>query len=412
MSTLGNDSGYEPLCNTNRSISKEKSPVSEASRDSSISRDSNITSRDSNITLKGSSISRDSSTSRETASSIEISTNIALQLSKSNNTLAKFRELWWTQGNIHPSAKWEEASDVDWEKYTERTDFFNVHGSWEWINGNVYVYELPLGPHETCSRAIDRAICSEDRQWTLINLGSTRTKADNMGKEADGSFIPKHKPNINSNGRDGSDSHKPWPNLAIEVALSETETHLLDVVKNYWLSPGRAHDAIAVKLVPSDKIVSRIKVWHFCTDNRTLGELVPVTEFGFNTIDDENQILIQPQQFTININAECLFHGMSSDFRIPASIPNPLIIDFYNVLKNTQYMINSLKELNFKLAFKITKLRKENAKIFELRKEKDLLIAKIIELEQSAKENTKKSTKLRDNAKNRTDSIRKLNLKL
>ncbi|KAF0548397.1 hypothetical protein F8M41_026104 [Gigaspora margarita] len=243
MSTLGNDSGYEPLCNTNRSISKEKSPVSEASsnttsrdsnitsRDSSISRDSNITSRDSNITLKGSSISRDSSTSRETASSIEISTNTALQLLKSNNTLAKFRELWWTQGNIHPSAKWEEASlpyllisDVDWEKYTERTDFFNVHGSWEWINGNVYVYELPLGPHETCSRAIDRVICSKDPEMTLINLGSTRTKADNMGKEADGSFIPKHKPNVNSNGRDGSDSICRVLNITIVIINQVSNT--------------------------------------------------------------------------------------------------------------------------------------------------------------------------------------------
>ncbi|CAG8614314.1 4533_t:CDS:2, partial [Ambispora leptoticha] len=250
-------------------------------------------------------------------------------------TLAKFRELWWIQGNIHPSAKWEEASDVDWEKYAERTDFFNVH-VWEWINGNVYVYELPLGPHETCSRAIGRLICSKDPEMTLINLGSTRTRAGNMGKEADGSFIPKRKPNVNSHGREGLNSHKPWPNLAIEVASSETEAHLLDAVKNYWLQPGRAHDAIAIKLIRCDTVISRIKVWHFCTDNRISGELVPVTEFGFETIDDNNQILIQPQQFTININTECLFHGMPSDFRIPASIPNPLDIDFYYVLSNME----------------------------------------------------------------------------
>ncbi|CAG8787182.1 45720_t:CDS:2, partial [Gigaspora margarita] len=244
MSTLGNVSNYEPL-------SKEKSSVNEASKKYRRN-------------------------------------NTIFKLLKSNNTLAKFRELWWTQGNIHPSAKWEEASDVDWEKYTERTDFFKVRGSWEWINGQDLM------------------------GLVLEQLKGTR--AGNMEKEADGSFIPSNKPYVNSNGREGSDSHLPWPNLAIEVTSLETKAHLLDAIKNYWLSSGRAHDAIALKLVRSDTIISRIKVWHFCTDNRTLGELVPVTEFGFETIDDNNQILIQPQQFTININTECLFYKMPSDF--------------------------------------------------------------------------------------------------
>ncbi|RIB12832.1 hypothetical protein C2G38_2327613 [Gigaspora rosea] len=294
MSTLGNVSGY---CNTNSSMSKEKALL----------------------------------VRHQEVFSIITNSNTTFQLSKYNSTLAKFRELWWTQGNIHPSAKWEEASlpcllisDVDWEKFTERTDFFNVHGSWEWINGNVYVYELPLGPHETCVKGIERLINLKDPEMTVIGLGATRTRAGNMGKEADGSFMPNFKPNVNSNGREGPDSHLPWPNLVIEVASLEREAHLLDAVKNYWLRPGRAHDAIAVKLVRSDTIISRIKVWHFCTDNRTLGELVPVTEFGFETLDDK-QILIQPQQFTINIKTECLFHGMPSDFLIPALIPNLLL---------------------------------------------------------------------------------------
>ncbi|RHZ56494.1 hypothetical protein Glove_401g7 [Diversispora epigaea] len=278
--------------------------------------------------------------------STEISSDVTIQLSKSND-LTKFRELWWIQGNIHPKAHWEEASlpyllksNVDWKKYTERTDFFNVHGSWEWIDGSVYVYELPLGPHETCSRAIDREIYLKDPERILVSLGSTRTRAGSMGKEADGSFIPKRKSNVNSNGREGPYSHKPWPNLAIEVAFSETEEHLLNVVKNYWLYPGRAHDAIAVKLVQFDKIISIIKVWHFCTDNRTpMRELVPVTEFEFRTIDDNDQILIEPQQYMINIKIECLFHGMPSTSQTspstsqtPSSITNPLTIDFYDVL--------------------------------------------------------------------------------
>ncbi len=55
-------------------------------------------------------------------------------------------------------------------------------------------------------------------------------------------------------------------------------------------------------------------------------------EFEFKTIDDNNKILIQPQQYTISINTKCLFHGMPSDFHIPASISNPLVINFYDVL--------------------------------------------------------------------------------
>ena len=65
-------------------------------------------------------------------------------------------------------------SDVDWEKYSERTDMYNVHGRWEWINRNVYVYELPLGPHEVCTGAIEGEIRLADPQRMLISLRSAR----------------------------------------------------------------------------------------------------------------------------------------------------------------------------------------------------------------------------------------------
>ncbi len=49
---------------------------------------------------------------------------------------------------------------------------FDVHGSLEQINGNVY--ELPLGRHETCSEAIKGEIQLKDPERILIGLGSTR----------------------------------------------------------------------------------------------------------------------------------------------------------------------------------------------------------------------------------------------
>nr|CAG8578660.1 4490_t:CDS:2 [Entrophospora candida] len=259
MKTLGSDSSYKPLYITD--VSREKSEVS-------------------------SSTSRDSSNSRETANSdAEISNDNAtlLQLSESKNIiLTKFQELWWIQGNMHPSAKWEEAFDVDWEKYSERTDMFDVHGNWEWIDRKVYVYELPLRPHEICSSCQSFTLLDNSNMLLIIEY-IKGTKVGAIGKEANGSYIPWGKPRANSNGCEGPDSYKPWPNLVIEIASSETEKHLLNAVKNYWLYPGRAHDAIAV-----------------------------------------------------NISTKCLFHGMPSDFHIPASISNPLIIDFYEILHDME----------------------------------------------------------------------------
>ncbi|CAG8645228.1 8944_t:CDS:2 [Funneliformis mosseae] len=197
---------------------------------------------------------------------------------------------------------------------------YNVHGRWEWINGNVYVYELPLGPHEFCTDAIEGRVRLADPQEELIYSRSTH---NNKGKEADGSFLSFDKPEVNSNGREGPNSVLPWPNLIIEVAFSESEAHLLNAVKDYWLQPGRAHDAIAVKLIRSDTIISKMKS----------EELIPVSEFGFNTIDDKGQFLIQPQQHTIDLKVKCLFHGMPPTFQIPTSISDPITIDFYYVLR-------------------------------------------------------------------------------
>ncbi|CAG8755227.1 595_t:CDS:2, partial [Funneliformis caledonium] len=90
----------------------------------------------------------------------------------------RFRNLWWIDGNIHLSANWDEAFDVDWEKYSVRTDMYNVHGS-----------------------AIEREITFADPQRML-----TSTKASNKKKEPDGSFLPFDKPDLNSNGREGPNS--------------------------------------------------------------------------------------------------------------------------------------------------------------------------------------------------------------
>ncbi|CAG8596791.1 21815_t:CDS:2 [Cetraspora pellucida] len=241
--------------------------------------------------------------------------------------LMKFRQLWWDQGNIHPKANWENAplpyelkSNVSWDQYAERTDKNNVHGMWEWNNGRVFVYELPSAPHESACAELTR----------LFAFALAATKAESMGKEADGCIRPKKKPGVDSDGCDGL--HQPWPNLVVEVAYSESEEHLFDKIKNYWLRPNRVHDVIAIKIEPSkapEMIPSRMTAWYFCTDNRIANDNLNPIEYEFGTIDKfGNRLNIQPGQCIINIQLECLYKGMQSDFQLPThALPNPISID-------------------------------------------------------------------------------------
>ncbi|CAG8720686.1 4968_t:CDS:2, partial [Funneliformis mosseae] len=82
--------------NTYRRSSLKETSSNEASSYVSTSRDS--------------SASRDSTTSSETASSVAKTSDATFQPPKSNDVLTKFRNLWWSDGNIHPSANWDEAS--------------------------------------------------------------------------------------------------------------------------------------------------------------------------------------------------------------------------------------------------------------------------------------------------------------
>ncbi|CAG8492829.1 2911_t:CDS:2 [Ambispora gerdemannii] len=161
--------------------------------------------------------------------------------------LAEYKALL-RQRNIHPEAKWEEATlpyvlaeDVTLNEYEHRTDEFNVHGLWEWTNYKV----------SGCSDV-------DDTDSRIMSCGSTRTRADGCGKEADAPFRPKKSGVPAPTGSDGK--RKPW--IIVEVAFSESIDHVLNKVKNYWLKDlSRAHDAIIVKidLVSEDEAPSRMQ---------------------------------------------------------------------------------------------------------------------------------------------------------
>ncbi|CAG8611396.1 16011_t:CDS:2, partial [Cetraspora pellucida] len=187
-----------------------------------------------------------------------ITSSTSISSIEETDEIKKYRYFWWKTGNIHPKARWEEATlpyvlktGVTLDEYIEQTDKHNVHALWEWENGTVRVIELPSSYHEDCIGTIIRKLgvvfdAVSNTPFDVIFSGATTTKTRGGCKEADGSLRPVGKPQVPRGGSDGR--NKPWPNLVIEVAYAETEAHLKDKIENYWILPNRVHDAIAIKL--------------------------------------------------------------------------------------------------------------------------------------------------------------------
>ncbi|RIA82092.1 hypothetical protein C1645_789039 [Glomus cerebriforme] len=271
-----------------------------------------------------------------------------------------YRNLWWDKGEFNKKAKWEEevtlpyvlAKGITIEDYEERVEKFNIHGCWEWLNGEVIIYELPSMPHEVgigaiTSDIIESLIPVKRTDAEIYSCGATRTRDSTRGKEADASFRPK-KPAVTA--PDGSDrDNRPWPNLVVEVAYTETMEHVEEALK-YWLSPGRAHDCIIVKIdpVPSGQVPVRMRAWHYCIDDRRTRNNIPHrTEFEFGTQDGAGTGQnITPGQRIINISLDCLYH----DFKQPDPpaqpiqprnlLPDPIPLDFYYVQRAIREMFN------------------------------------------------------------------------
>ncbi|CAG8713642.1 15384_t:CDS:2, partial [Funneliformis mosseae] len=180
------------------------------------------------------------------------------------------------------------ATNITIEDYEERTKKFNIHSCWEWVEGNIVIYEVPSMPHEIGISAIVKEIMDACRPvkgtpFQIYSIGSTRIRDRNCEKEADASFCPKKPAVTTLNRSDGNDN--PWPNLVVEVAYTETLDHVEEALK-YWLSLGRAHDCIIVKIdpVPQGQVSVRMRAWHYCvSDRRTRNNIPARTMFEFGT---------------------------------------------------------------------------------------------------------------------------------
>jgi len=302
--------------------------------------------------ISGSELNDNVTTPITSTSSNQSSTLVVHKPDKEDEELKKLRRLWWEEGNIHPQAKWEEtklpyiiAEGITLEEYEERTDKFNIRCCWEWVEFKVIIYELPSEHHENFIGSISTAIIMEcspvyETNASIGNQGATRTRADNSQKEADQCFRPT-KPLVQSpSGRDGD--RAAWPNLVIEVAYSESESHVLKKVKEFWLGNfSRVHDVIVIKIDPvSEKYEppTRMQAWHFCiTDKRfRYRDIEHRTYFEFGTHDkDGNPTNIQPGQCVIKISLDCLYHDYDNtkvDITIPRRLlSDPIVLDFLSI---------------------------------------------------------------------------------
>ncbi|PKC54880.1 hypothetical protein RhiirA1_429757, partial [Rhizophagus irregularis] len=274
----------------------------------------------------------------------------------SNQTLVLnyYQNLWWKSGEFSSKAKWEEVTlpyvlvdNVSLREYELRTDKFNIHDVWEWKNNKVMIYELPFKPHETCIYAINKVIsraCTavDYTNSRILNLGATRIRADDSGKEADSCFRPMKARVLAPTGSDRES--EPWPNVVVEVAYTESTDHVLKKVKEYWLPDlSCVHDVIVVKIdpVPDGEIPSRMQVsgMAFCVNDRRMRSAPPEarTHFEFGTYDGNNppnQLNIIPGMCLINIDLNCLYHEAYPGTQIPtpSTLPDPIVLDFYQVL--------------------------------------------------------------------------------
>ncbi|CAG8625623.1 443_t:CDS:2 [Acaulospora morrowiae] len=271
-----------------------------------------------------------------------------------------YRNLWWEKGEFSEKAKWEEvtlpyvlAKGVAIDDYEERVEKFSIHRCWEWLNGEVLIYELSSMSHEVCIGAIVKQInkgCgnADETNAEIYGTGSTRTRDRNHGKEPDASFRPKKMTVDAPNGSNGNNC--PWPNLVVEVAYTETLDHAEEALK-YWMSPGRAHDCIIVKVDPvsQDRVPVRMRAWHYCVlaGRKTRNTVPLVTTFEFGTQDDMGvPLTITQGQCVINISLSCLYH----DFKQPdppeppiqpqTLLPDPIPLDFYFVQQTIRRVLD------------------------------------------------------------------------
>ena len=152
---------------------------------------------------------------------------------------------------------------------------------WELVNNNVVIFDIANTPHEKAAGAFDFVLIRELilGGWEDDLLLSRSSKFVNPDPKCsnwqpDSSFVPNQR-----RGVMGSfDELSPYPTMVLEIASSETETHVIDKAREY-LGPKTDIQIVIVLLIrPDERGADRLQALKF---ERGPGQYMPCWKCSF-----------------------------------------------------------------------------------------------------------------------------------
>ena len=183
------------------------------------------------------------------------------------------------------------AENVTLKQFHEKCNRLESGGCfrWEFKDGEVWIYELPLAPHEDTAgeliSEIKLGLGQHGRDVVASSSPRCDNNAANWSYEPDGSVrVRDYRPG--EGHPDAADAlGNRWPNIVVEVALAETEPHVRAKALS-WLvtAPVNANNGVQQVLVIKIGTTLRtdghrtMKAWRY--ERGAAGNPVQEIEFG------------------------------------------------------------------------------------------------------------------------------------
>ncbi|PKY47506.1 hypothetical protein RhiirA4_421451 [Rhizophagus irregularis] len=273
---------------------------------------------------------------------------------KENEANEEEKEWWSGKDSLSPPNVEEErlplifARDVTFKKFAKHVDKCNARS----------------GEHEAANCVFGQKFVSA--------VNSTHEYIHNWGRksyyeEADSCYVPEGLIPTGNNGivvaNPCDQNGNPWPTIIVEVASSESLSHAIDKVNNYWFLPNYCEDVIIIKIdkwrnrrhnSQTLRPLRRLRCLKFCRTaslqqnlNTTKFEAIEEIEFGsVHPNGQESSFCIGPHMKWITIDCNCIFSGCQQPFPLfnvvqssvplPPQSPSPLqrpgvAIDLYDI---------------------------------------------------------------------------------
>ena len=206
---------------------------------------------------------------------------------------------------------------------------------WEFKDGEVWIYELPLAPHEDAAGEVIQELTRQMGQQhsrDVVSAASPRcdNNARNWSYEPDGSLTVR-------NGRpgpghpDAADSFgNRWPNIIVEVAYMESEPHVRAKALE-WLDTATdpnngVQQVIVIKIGTTARVDGHrtMKAWRY--ERGAAENPVQAIEFGnHGPANGATEVGLDGMQLRIPVASVYLPNEP------PADLPGPLVLDLFYI---------------------------------------------------------------------------------